>query len=464
MRISAILLSLVLTVFPAPVSFEGAVKDTAPTVKAANSQDYSQTLISSGSLLTDQQINDLIKNYGSYYKTPGMSEKDYLEAMSYQWENVTPKKDDSVRVSFDLTKRYTYRSLVSLQKNFAKYDGVSLFKIGTSTAGKAMYALEVDLTDCDPQDKHTVLLTGQVHARETAGPAYILKELTDIVNSYRDGQQTAIDALSKVRFVAVVCVNPDGHDGIGWDTDKWTYKDGQLWKATSNGTDLNRNFPGLSWMMIKKGIRQTPYRADTPDKLYYWGDSAGSCSETKAMMKFYQYYIGVEGAEILIDYHQQGRITYAGKGYAPEHNNDLSERLRKACYQTQMQGNLGKHYAYDYGDNTEDYGLNGTGSTNTDYAWAVAMGTLFSTRYGFSVYVDTTGAEYPLVMCPEYDKIPYDILKMRSPEFRTLSWEIGYGRDYLGYSKNTLKLLEKEYYDYGFDKMLYTYVSEIIER
>ena len=181
------------------------------------------------------------------------------------------------------------------------------------------------------------------------------------------------------------------------------------------------------------------------------------------MMKFYQYYIGVEGAEMLVDYHQQGRITFAGKGYAPEYNNELSEELRKACYDTQKKGAAKSHYDYCYDDTEANYGLEGTGSTNTDYAWAVAMGTKFSTQYGFSVHVDKEGNEYPLIMIPEYDEAEVELQPMRSPGFRTLSWEIGNGRSYLGYTKDTLKLLEKEYYNYNFDEMLYTY-AEVLNR
>ncbi len=461
MKFTAVFMAIATMLTGLSTSDPATQQRKAQTVVMANSYDYTSTMIDNGSLLTPSEISELVSDYGSYGTTSGMTKEDYLDAMSYKWTDATLYKKVPLDVSIDLSKRYTYSQLVTIQRRLSSHNGVYLYRIGKSVEGRTLYAIEINLTTCKKEDEHTILLTGQVHARESAGPAYILKELIDLVNEYEKGSTRARKALSNVRFVAVACVNPDGHDGIGWDTKKWTYKDGQLWKATANGTDLNRNFPGLSWMQVKTGIKPTPYRSTTPDKLYYWGDSAGSCPETKAMMKFYQYFIGVEGAEILVDYHQQGRITYAGKGYAPDYNNELSESLRKACYDTQTKGKLGKHYGYDYGDTEEDYGLNGTGSTNTDYAWAVAMGTMFSTRYGFSVYADAEGNEYPLIMCPKYDDIPYDISDMRVGDFRTLSWEIGSGRDYLGYSENTLKLLEKEYYNYNFDDMLYTYVAEV---
>ena len=436
---------------------------TVDTVNKANMYDYSQTISESGERLSASAINDKVRAYGSFGNTQGMPVSEYMDAMSYEWIEVSdllPKDKSDQKADIDLKKQYTYEELVQIQLMLANsHEGIHLYNIGKSTAGAPMYALDIDMTECAEEDKHIVLLTGQVHARESAGPTYILKELIDLVNDYDNGVERAVKALYNTRFVAVACVNPDGHDGIGFDVKNWTYKDGLLWKATSNGTDLNRNFPGLSWMQLKKGVKATQYKSSTPDKIYYWGDYAGSCNETKAMMKFYQYFVGVEGAEMLIDYHQQGRITYAGKGYAPSDNNKLSEELRKACYAAQTKGSLKSHYAYCYDDTEENYGLEGTGSTNTDYAWAVAMGAQFSTQYGFSVHVDSEGNEYPLIMIPEYDKADVELRQMRSPEFRTLSWEIGSGRSYLGYTKDTLKLLEKEYYNYNFDEMLYTYVD-----
>ena len=432
------------------------------TVEKANSYDYTVTMNDSGQLLSKKEINELIKDYGTFGDTPGMPTEDYIAAMDFKWEDVTPEGKKWEKAEVDLSKKYSYKDLVSIMNKLATYEGVRLYKIGQSTSGKDMYALDVDLTDRAWEDSHIVLLTGQVHARETAGPVFILKELTDILNAYRNGTQKAKDALATTRFVAVACVNPDGHDGIGFDEKHWRYSEEVLWKATSDGTDINRNFPGLGWMQVKKGVEKTKLKSTSPNKIYYCGKYAGSSSEVKAMMKFYQYFIGVRKAEILVDYHMQGRIGYAGKGYAPEYNNSLSLTLFKACKKTQEKGSLGKSYTYDDEDMEKYYGLHGGGVTNTDYAWAVAIGTVFSTKYGFSVYLDEDGNEYPLVMAPSYKNAePINSVGMRSPKFRSMSWEIGYGTEYLGYSDETRELIAQEFYDYNFDEMLYTYASEV---
>lgn len=468
MRIFSLLMTLIMAVLRGLLFSSSEPARTSDTVTEANAYDYRTTISYSGPLLEPDEITEQLKRYGTHQGTFGMLVSEYEKAMQYKWVNVTPITNEPLasKVDIDLTKRYTYNELQSIQRTLARYEGVYLYRIGQSVSGKYMYALEIDLTDCAPADRHTVLLTGQVHARETAGPAYILKELIDFVKAYYAGDKETIEIAKNVRFVAVACVNPDAHDGIGFDTANWTYADGQLWKANANGADLNRNFPGLSWMMLAKGFEKTKYFSDSPKKIYYPGAHAGSEPETQAMMKFYQYFVGVEHAEMLIDYHEQGRISYAGKYYGTEKMNELATSLRKALYRTQKKGLLGKSYGYP--EKTDEdtyytYGRSGTGSTNTDYAWAVALGAKFSTQYGCSVYVDKNGAEHTILEVPQRDKTELSLEPVKVPNFRSFSWEIGYKSDYLGYSERTLKLLEKEYYNYGFDKMLYTYAAEVMQ-
>ena len=455
----SLLLTLSLTASLPAISVSAATQP--PTIKKANSCNYTNTISYSGERLDAAGIQAKIGSLGTFKGTQlGMTEKEYKSAMNFKWKDATLYKKKVVKASIDLTKQYKYAQLATIMGNLSTRAGVYRYIIGYSVQRRPIYSLEVDLTG--GKAEHTVLLTGQVHARETAGPTYILKQLIDILDAYDKGDERAKDVLSTTRFVAVPCVNPDAHDGIGFNVKKWTYTDGQLWKANANGADLNRNFPGLSWVITKKGYSSTPYNATSSSKIYYAGNHAGSEPETKAMMKFYQYWIGVEKAEMLIDYHQQGRISYTGKSYGTESMNTLSETLRKALYATQKKGPLGRSYNYPEATDEDTYktfGNNGAGSTNTDYAWAVALGAKFSTSYGFSVFVDRAGIEHPLVEVGHQDNPAYDLEKVKVPTFRSFSWEIGSGRDYLGYSKETLKLIAKEYDNYNFGEMLYTYVD-----
>lgn len=443
--------------------------ETCPFVIEANIHSYYDAISYSGERKSIEQINDDISSYGKYCgKTEGMPTDEFKDALSYRWEDLTPKTSKKVKkAKFDLTKQYTYEDMCSVMKTMAYTDGVYLVKIGQTTSGKDMMSIIIDMTTRGKKAstaEHTVLLTGQVHARETGGASFIMKELVDLVNAYNDGDEATVEMLKHTRFVTVPCINADGHDGIGFDVENWTYSDGTLWKATSSGTDINRNFPGLSWMMLKNGYEQTPYRSSTPNKVYYWGDYGGSANETKALIKFYQFWIGYKKAELLIDYHQQGRIVYTGKGYGYTPMNDNCEAFAKAAVKMQKLGKFGKGYYIDPDDEKASYGKDGTGSTNTDYAWAVALGAKFSTQYGFSVYTDKDGIEYPLVMVDSRDNKDVDFSDILNPEFISMSWEIGYGGDYLGYKESTLKLIEKEYYNYNFDEMLYFYSDYLMNR
>ena len=460
-----ILITLLLTISFSVTSLSAAVitkRSKSTTVKDANSDIYEKFISYSGELLSTSEVSEKIKAYGSYSGGRGMTLQEYKEAMGKKWRDLTLYNKKNIEVTIDLSKQYRYSELGKIMRNLSSHDGVYLYSIGKSVKNKEIYSLEVDMTK--GKTKNTILLTGQVHARETAGPTFILKELIDLVYAYENGDQRAIDVLSTTRFVAVPCVNPDAHDGIGFHTKDWTYSDGQLWKANANGADLNRNFAGLSWMMTAKGFSRTDYISTSSKKIYYPGDSAGSEPETRAMMKFYQYWIGIRKAAMLVDYHQQGRISYTGKSYAPDSMNKKCTKLRKTVYEAQKGGLLGKSYSNPEETDEDTYktfGRNGVGSTNTDYAWAVALGAKFSTQYGFSVYTDTEGNEHTILEVPNRGNTSLHLSPILVPTFTSFSWEIGYGKDYLGYSESTLKLIAKEYDNYNFGEMLYVYADTI---
>ncbi|MCR5330570.1 MAG: hypothetical protein K6E62_05195, partial [Lachnospiraceae bacterium] len=241
-----------------------------------------------------------------------------------------------------------------------------------------------------------------------------------------------------------------GREGVAFDTDNYTYSGGELWKATSDGTDLNRNFPGLSFSQIAKGNKKSKSIGTSPKKLYYPGDYGGCAGETKALMKFLYHYIILEKAPVLIDYHQQGLIGYAGKPWDTVAHQEACKGLANQMFSMMNSGNS---YKYRWVGEVDAYGLEGMGSTLTDYASSIAYGAKFSPAYGFCVYTDGN-KEYPLSAIPKMDESPVTV-NAPNDTFRTMTFEIGYGPEYLGYSDNTLKLLDAEYTNYHFDKVLY---------
>ncbi|MCR5432174.1 MAG: hypothetical protein K6E95_06425 [Lachnospiraceae bacterium] len=422
------------------------------TLETINTFDYYSHSISnlSEDPLTFGEISALMKNYGTYIGSPGMSDDLYKEAMEQQWEDCTVRDKDFEPISFDITAAYTYNSLINILYMLSRIDGVNLYKIGKSTKGRPLYAIEVDIPS--KKEKDTVLLTGTIHARETAGCTYIIKQLVDLL---QDKSKKAKKVLSCTRFVAVPCVNPDGRDGVCFYTENYTYKSNELWKATSDGTDLNRNFPGLSWGQIAKGYEKSDYINTSPKKLYYPGPYAGSAPETRAMMKFLYHYIVLEKASIYIDYHQQGRVMYVEKPWCSatqrELCSDAAEYFKTILNKGQKKSSSNK---YILEKEEKEYGLNGVGSTMTDYACSIANGSKFSRAYGFNVYC-TKKQEYPLIMIPHIDKTKKNLLEAPNPNLITFTFEIGWGKKALGYSDKTRKTLADEYKNYYFSEVLY---------
>ncbi len=426
------------------------------TIRKVNTLDY-YTISSTG--LTEEaysssEITERVKGYAKFEGNPGMPAEEYRAAMSAEWEDCTAYGGALEELTLDISESYTYEDLVEIMTRLSACEGVYLYKIGKTTEGRDMYAIEVDM----PSDieKKTVVLTGTVHAREIAGSIFVLKELVDLI---QDDSEEARQILSGIRFAAVACVNPDGRDGVAFDTKNYTYSDGQLWKATSNGTDLNRNFPGLSWGQIGNSYSKSPYNAKSADCIYYAGDYAGSCPETKALMKFLYHYVVVEKAAVLIDYHQQGRISYAGKPWDKKVHQDACRELSDTMFAMMNPGNSHK---YSWVKEESSYGLCGQGSTLTDYACSIAYGAKYSAGYGFCVYTDGK-EEYPLCMIPRMDKNAHELIAEPNPDFVTMTFEIGYGRAYLGYTEKTRGYLAKEYEDYRFGRVLYELADYVAE-
>ncbi len=422
------------------------------TLKMINHFDYYADSVStlSAKAMTSKAISKAIAQYGTFMGTPGMSDSLYREAMEQKWEDATDRTHKYETISFNLKDRYTYNSIVEIMRKLSRKEGINLYKIGKSSQGRTMYALEIDIPSDEKKD--TVIITGTIHARETAGTTYIIKELVDLLQNKSD---KAKETLKRTRFIAVPCVNPDGRDGVCFNQEAYSYSNGDLWKATYGGTDINRNFPGLSWGQLAKGYEKSKFISTSPKKLYYPGPSAGSAPETRAMMKLLYHYIVIEKAAIMIDYHQQGRIMYVEKPWTPraqqERCSDAAKFFQEILNEGQKKSSKNK---YTTVKEDKEYGLNGVGSTMTDYACSIANGSKFSRAYGFNVYCSRE-EEYPLIMIPRLGKTKKKLLTAPNPDFITFTFEIGWGSKALGYSDKARSLIAEEYKTYHFDKILY---------
>lgn len=434
----------VITPSPAPT----ATPYSSKTLELMSSYDYVGKSVT-GLTRKKVKVSTLKKqvaSYGTLYGT-GMPYNEYKEAMSYMWEDATEYNKKPVKITVDINKTMNYDTYVDILKKLSRYEGVYLYKIGKSTEGRDLYAIEIDIAS--KHDKNIFMLTGQVHAREFAGGTYIVKQFVDLVQKAQTDKKT-MELLKKNKYVAVPIINVDGREAIITSASKWTTKAGELWKAYTDGTDGNRNFPGLQWGQVAKGNRLKKIIEKAPGYANYPGSYAGSNCETKAMMKWLYHYIVVEQADYYLDLHQQGSVIYAGKSWQTKAQEQRCKNLRTDVLSLINSGKTKRKYCRIYEEST--YGLAGEGSSLTDYAVGLAIGAKFSPAYGFHVFTDGK-EEYALLQVKDLDKKPLKV-KEANKSFAAITIEIGYGKKYLGNSSSTRSLLASEYTNYNYHKLL----------
>lgn len=393
-----------------------------------------------------QTLQSYVKAYGKLYGT-GMPYGEYIKAMSNQWKDATEYDRNPSKVKVDLTKSMDYASYVDTLKKLSRYDGVYLYKIGRSTQGRDLYAIEIDMKSNIKKDVY--MLTGQVHAREFAGGTFIVKQFAELIMKAQTDKKT-MDFLKKHKFVAVPIINVDGREALIKGTTKWNGVSGGLLKAYMNGTDGNRNFPGLQWGQVANGNRRRSTIESKPTYANYPGSYAGSNNETKAMMKWLYHYIVVEKAVNYLDLHQQGSIVYAGKSWQTTSQAQKSFNLRSNFLNLINSGVIRRKYTKIY--ETSTYGMQGEGTSLTDYAVTLAVGAKFSPAYGFSAF-PYKSKEYILMQIKDLDRKIIPVTPANN-NFSALTVEIGYGVEYLGNSYSTRLRLAKEYQTYHYGKLL----------
>ena len=359
-------------------------------------------------------LNQEYAAYGSI-TIEGMAAPDYDSAMSLEWQNVHTF-GDPVAYDIDLTEVIDVDTLEQYILNLGRYDGVDISIIGQSELGRNIYMVTVDLGG-STSDKPLIMLSGGVHAREFAGPEYLVKCLNDTLAKAQTDVYTR-SLLERVTIVAVPLVNPDGRELImeGGASRR---------KSNANGVDLNRALPSVNAGQLAAGVRLAHNYSDEPSLEFFAGYSLGSESETQAMIKWFNTY--VPKASVYIDLHQQGGISYYNKPFATSSSNAACLAFAEA-----MNALLGNGY-YPKAE-AEDYALDGDGGTMTDYARSVSEGYVYSYRLGrMALLVD--GAEIPLICFGDIDSC-LEYYAPANANFLCMTFEIGRNRTYLGPGKN----------------------------
>jgi len=387
-----------------------------------------------------------LNSFGTLYGM-GMPYQEYKEAMGQVWVDATEYDKKPSKITVEITKTMNYDTYVSILKKLSRYEGVYLYKIGKSTEGRDIYAIEIDVKS--DSDKDVFMLTGEIHAREFGGGTFIVKQFVDLIQKAQTDKNT-MKLLKNNKYVAVPIINVDGREALITAQSKWTTRSGELLKAYTNGTDGGRNFPGLQWGQVSKGNSYKYTIATKPGYANYPGKYAGSNSETKAMMKWLYQYTVVEHAVYYLDMHQQGSILYAGKTWQTKQQEQRSLTLRSNILSVINKGITRRKYVRVFEGTS--YGMKGEGSSLTDYAISLSIGAKFSPAYGFSVFTDGK-KEYPLMQIKDLDKNTIKVAESNK-NFAAVTTEIGYGRSYLGNSSATRKLLANEYNYFNFGKLL----------
>lgn len=312
--------------------------------------------------------------------------------------------------TYDISQYYSYNQIERFIENLTKYDAVHTYIAGYSEQGRKIYLLEVG------NGNRTIILTGGVHARETAGPAYILKSLNDLVKKSATDEDVQ-KILSNYKFVAMPCINPDGREMV--------IKGKYSLKANANYVDIGRNFPSSNTMQYKYGNSHSRYETK-PSYSHYCGPYLGSESETQTAMAVLNKYVPT--ASYLIDFHQSGKGVYGGKLYDEKNKTNKSAHFRDA---------IRKHLGYSKINEEKELRGGGEGSV-TDYATEVASGFIFSDFYGRLTYNGD-----PLLIYNDIDKNK-TYYNPVNPNIKIATLEIGSGST-RGYSESTRKKQEEEY-------------------
>ena len=259
----------------------------------------------------------------------------------------------------------------------------------------------------------------------------IIKFLSEILNSYSNGDKNIIDKLNKVKLAIIPCVTPDGYEVYNFGKEAlnnknlWLYKNYDKMniehiKCNAKGVDVNRHFPSQNGGLLfkkEKLLNSVSLSKTHKDNRFFCGNVLGIESETSSciyyMLKHYK------NTYAYLDMHSQGRVIYNGKPNLSNKFNNLSRKFAKY---------LSNYNGYEiYGLSYEEVGQ-GNDGTATDFMSELAHGFKFSlktNRLSTSSYIDNKSKlryNYPVVTMetltrytrdPKYFKDEYYNKKIR---------------------------------------------------
>lgn len=341
-------------------------------------------LIPAGALANLLSVEEMTESAGgkAQFTIAGMPGEEYYAAVAScrDWIAVL-NAEDPKNLFIDLERKYSWEELEELFYDISAHPIAYVEIIGQSEKGRSIYSVRIG------EGSRVILLTGGVHAKETAGTMYILKQLCSLLSAYSVGNERVTDLLSEFSIVAVPCVNPDGRFIVETE-------EGIDWRANDGGIDLGMNFPSANAGQYGEGASQA-YHATEPGSADYPGEALGSESETRALIGWLEEHI--DSAVVLIDYEQYGRYTHGGAAYLTEQAQQVSDDLAMNLAEF-----LSREDAiYNFLESPEE--LRGwSGGSLTDFASELGEGLAFSEHYG-RLGLDMGSGAVPLSLFEDID-------------------------------------------------------------
>lgn len=416
-------------------------KTTIP--EKVDSTDKDNKVINAVERTGVSQMDKSKSDYSKYgtFTIEGMTVKDYTAYRNLSWTRVSASS--AVNASdIDLLRQYSYKELEDILLNLAKYDNVYVDVIGKTVQGRNIYSIAIDYKNSG-KAKDVVLLTGQTHALEFAGGVYILKQLSDMLKQAKTDENVR-NILENVTFKAIPVVNPDGREMIlnGGDAKR---------KSNANGVDINRNFNSINAGQKANEYLQSSSVSNGPGLGNFPGYTLGSEPETQAVMKWLDENIATaKGKLYLLDYHQMGHVIYSDKPWRTAGAEKLTRDVQQKML-TFLNSNVSANH-FSYAAEGSKYGLEGVGGTLTDYFVSATDGFTINKNSGRMMY-EANEALMPLIQFRDLDSF-LEAYKPVNKNCTALTIEIGSGEAALGYGNQARELMNKEYVDYNFNKLL----------
>ncbi|KAM4704103.1 inactive carboxypeptidase-like protein X2 [Rhinophrynus dorsalis] len=209
-------------------------------------------------------------------------------------------------------QHHNYKELRQLMKvvNEMCPDITRVYNIGRSHQGLKLYAMEMS----DNPGEHEVgepefrYMAG-AHGNEVIGRELILLLMQFLCQEYKAGNKRIVHLITNTRLHLLPCVNPDGYEKAaelgselgGWSLGRWT----------SDGIDINNNFPDLNTLLWNsedrpRNVRRVPnHHIPIPD--WYQYENATVSIETRSLITWMEkipFVLGgnLQGGELVVSY------------------------------------------------------------------------------------------------------------------------------------------------------------------